>query len=300
MSPSQPLVATATRLAHRSPWMRFRIEGDGQPVPEPTGAAGGFRYGSMLEPAIQGPVLEMVAEQLDHQPRVVATASMLALGWASRVWVGSLLLDGRVPLATLADATTELTAESIDGSVVLPHARFACLPSDPAASHPDAEVVADQEALRATFHRVVTDALLAPVVEILVSRGAVGRKVLSGMIGSRYASAAEAVAKGPAERRAMSAEVLVLAGRHPCSRGAPPLFFEERRGGGHALAHVRGACCLFYELPDGETCGEHCPITPEGLARMRAARASEARPATHTEEPGARDGLAAATPTLLR
>jgi hypothetical protein len=70
----------------------------------------------------------------------------------------------------------------------------------------------------------------------------------------------------------MGAEVLMLAGGHACSRGAPPLFFEARRGGGHALEHVRGACCLFYQLPGGETCGEHCPITPEGLARIRAAR----------------------------
>ncbi|MET0773543.1 MAG: (2Fe-2S)-binding protein [Candidatus Limnocylindrales bacterium] len=254
--------------------MAFRIDGDGRPVPAPTGAAGGFRYGSVLDPAVQGTALEMVAEQVDHQPRVVATASVLALGWASRVWVGALLLDRRVPLATLADATTELTAESIDGSVVLPHARFACLPSDPAAAHPDAHVVTDMEALRRTFHRVVTEALLAPVIEILVSRGAVGRKVLSGMIGSRFASTAEAIARGPAERRAMSAETLILAGGHPCSRGAPPLFFEERRGGGFALEHVRGACCLFYELPGVEKCGEHCPITPEGLARMRAARAT--------------------------
>lgn len=273
-SPSHPLVTTATRLARRSPWMAFRIEGDGQPVPETVGPAGGFRYGSVLDPAVQGPVLEMVAERVDHQPRVVATASILVLGWASRVWVGSLLLDRRVPLATLVDATTELTAESIDGSVVLPHARFACLPGDPAATHPDARVVADLDELRGTFHRVVTDALLAPVIEILVARGAVGRKVLSGMIGSRYASTAEVVAKGPTERQAMSAEALTLAGGHPCSRGAPPLFFEERRGGGHALEHVRGACCLFYELPDGEKCGDHCPITPEGRARIRAARAT--------------------------
>jgi hypothetical protein len=269
----QPLVTTATRLARRSPWMTFRIEGDGHPVPETTGAAGGFRYGSVLDPAAQGPVLEMVAEQVDRQPRVVATASMLVLGWASRVWLGALLVDRRVPLATLADATTELSAESIDGSVVLPHARFACLPTDPAAGHPDAEVVTDMNELRATFHRVVTDALLAPVIELLVARGAVGRKVLSGMIGSRYASTAEVIAKGPAERRAMSAEALTVASGHGCSRSAPPLFFEERRGGGYALEHVRGACCLFYELPDGEKCGEHCPITPEGLARVRAARA---------------------------
>jgi hypothetical protein len=47
-----PLTLTATRLAARSPWMAFRIEGDGQPSPEPTGAFGGFRYGSVLEPDI--------------------------------------------------------------------------------------------------------------------------------------------------------------------------------------------------------------------------------------------------------
>jgi hypothetical protein len=252
--------------------MTFRIEGDGQPGPRTRGPAGGLRYGSLLDPAVQGRVLEMVAGQVDHQPRVVATATMLMLGWASRVWLGTLLVDRRVPLATLADATTELSAESIDGSVVLPHAAFACLPTDPAAKHPDARVVAGMDELRGTFHRVVTEALLVPAIELLVARGAVGRKVLAGMIGSRYASTAEALAKGPAERRAMSAEALLLAADHPCSRGAPPLFFEERRGGGYALEHVRGACCLFYELPGGETCGEHCPITPEGLARIRAAR----------------------------
>jgi hypothetical protein len=253
--------------------MAFRIVGDGQPVPESAGPFGGFRYGSVLDPVVADLVLDAAAERLDHRPRVVATASMLVLGWASRVWLGPLLLDRRVPLATIAEATTEIDPEQVDGSVVLPHGRFACLATDPAATHPDAEVVADLAVLQDVFHRVVTDALLAPVTEVLVGRGAVGRKVLAGMIGSRFASTTEVVAKGPVERMAMSAEVLGIAAAHPCSRGAPPLFFEERRGRGHALEHVRGACCLFYELPGGEKCGEACPITPAGLARLRAARA---------------------------
>jgi len=273
-SPPQPLTATAARLARRSPWMAFRIQGQGDELLAATGAMGRFRYGSVLEPGVMGPVLEQVAERLDHQPRVVATASMLVLGWAARVWLGALLVDRRVPLATLAEATTDPAAEEIDGSVVLPHARFACLPGDRARAHPDASVVGDLAELHATFHRVVTDALLAPVVDALVARGAVGRKVLAGMLGSRFASTAEVVAKGSLERRSMGAEILSVAAAHPVTRGAPPLLFEERRGGGHALEHVRGACCLFYELPGGEKCGEHCPITPEGLARVRAARAA--------------------------
>lgn len=269
-----PFASTAARLARRSPWMAFRFVGDGQEWPASTGPYGGFRYGSVLEPGEMEPVLEMVAAKVDHQQRVVATASMLVLGWASRVWLGALLLDRRVPLATLADATTDPAAGDIDGSVMLPHGRFACLPGDRAAGHPDAEVVDDLASLQATFHRVVTEALLAPVADALVARGAVGRKVLSGMLGSRFASTAALIAKGPLERCAMGAEILAIAAVHPVTRGAPPVLFEERRGGGHALEHVRGSCCLFYELPGGEKCGEHCPITPEGRARMRAARAS--------------------------
>lgn len=251
--------------------MAFRLVGDGQELAPDTGRYGGFRYGSVLDPGVMETVLEMVAGKVAHQPRVVATASMLALGWASRVWLGALLLDRRVPLASLAEATTDPGADDIDGSVVLPHARFACLPGDPAATHPDALVVTDTAELRATFHRVVTDALLAPVADALVARGAVGRKVLSGMLGSRFASTAEVIAKGPDERQRMGAEVLAIASGHVATRGALPVLFEVPRGGGYALEHVRGACCLFYELPDGEKCGEHCPITPEGLARLRAA-----------------------------
>jgi hypothetical protein len=97
------------------------------------------------------------------------------------------------------------------------------------------------------------------------------------MLGSRFASTAEVLAKGPLDRSRMGAEVLAIAAAHAVTRGAPPVLFEERRGGGHALEHVRGACCLFYELPDGEKCGEHCPLTPEGLARMRAAREAASR-----------------------
>jgi hypothetical protein len=60
---------------------------------------------------------------------------MLVLGWASRIWLGALLVDRRVPLATLAEAATDPSAEDIDGSVVLPHAGFACLDGSRASRH---------------------------------------------------------------------------------------------------------------------------------------------------------------------
>jgi hypothetical protein len=233
-----------------------------------------MRYGDLLRPDVMEQALQHVSEDTHGQSRVTGTFAVLGLGWAARPWTACLLLDRRVPLDPMTEARLGPTASSPDGSIVLASGRFACLGSDRAADHPDARPVDSIEELRRVHHRVVADALMAPAVEAIVERRLVGRKALAGMVGSRLAAVAVLLARGPEERQRMSAEVLALADGHPVSRGALPVFYETPRGRGHTLAHVRGTCCLYYELPDGEKCEGTCPIAPDGLERLRAARAA--------------------------
>lgn len=276
-----PLSRTVARLRRRSPWMDFGFREDVADKPTPVPPWDGFRYGSLLEPAGLDQALDLLAAEVDGQPRVTGTAAVLLIGWASRTWMAALLVDSRVPLATLAEARTNSDSGSIDGSVILPHGRFACLPADPTAAHPDALVVSDQVALRGVFHEVVTDALLAPLIDELVRRRLVGRKALGGMVGSRWASTAEMVARGPAERCRMRTETTAVIRAHALSRAAAPVFYEVPRGGGRALAHWRGTCCLYYQLPDVEQCAGSCPLTPDGrIALQTAAGATQGTAAT--------------------
>ncbi len=267
-----PLARTAARIRQRSPWLDLGFMGDGIERACPTPPWGGFRYGDLLRPDMMDMALRLVAEGTHGQPRVTGTFAILELGWVARVWTACLLLDRRVPLEPITEARTSPDATRIDGSVVLPSGRFACLATDRAAGHPDARPVTDVEGLRQVFHRVVSEALLAPAMDAIVERRMVGRKALMGMVGSRLAAVAVLLSRGPAERARMSAEVMALAASHDVSRAALPVFYEIPKGSGRALAHVRGTCCLYYELPDGEKCEGACPIAPDGIERLRAAR----------------------------
>ncbi|MBX3031260.1 MAG: (2Fe-2S)-binding protein [Chloroflexi bacterium] len=272
MTTAHPLARTAARIVRRSPWLGFGFVGDGVERDAPVPPWGGVRYGDLLRPDLMDLALRHVAEETHDHPRVTGTFAVLGLGWAARVWTACLLLDRRVPLDPMTEATTGPTATEPDGSIVLPSGRFACLATDRAAGHPDAHPVATLAELHATHQRLVGDAMMAPAVDAIVERRLIGRKALAGMVGSRLAAVAVLLARGPEERRRMSAEVLTLAEGHAVSRAALPVFYEVPKGSGHTLAHVRGTCCLYYELPDGVKCEGTCPIAPEGLERLRAAR----------------------------
>lgn len=170
-------------------------------------------------------------------------------------------------------------------AVALREGRFACLPDDPAAAHPDAEVVPDLDALRGAL-RAGVEAHFAPLIEALRRRSSLAERALwLGLADHCVRLYLEARAQldpdgYPARRRhEVDAEVaaLIQSAGSPL-RGPTGVLWIDHAGGVRPWVR-RAACCLGYHDPDHGRC-DHCPAfpVPEQLARLRAALAAEAGP----------------------
>ncbi|MFC9325998.1 (2Fe-2S)-binding protein [Kitasatospora sp. NPDC057015] len=173
------------------------------------------------------------------------------------------LLERRVPslpaeALSLRRRTGELTVEL---------GAFACLPDDPAAGLPGAEVVADPAALRAR--------LLAALAEHLTPLLAVFRPELRRGPRTLWACATDAVVEGlwqvsallGEEERAVDALGALLPG-HAGARTAPfvggaGFRLEERAGAPPVRTRTRAGCCLLYTVRPEDAC-TGCPRVTRG------------------------------------
>jgi hypothetical protein len=146
--------------------------------------------------------------------------------------------------------------------------RVRVLPGDPAAGHPDAEVVDDDAALR----ELVADelvALAAPIFAAVRQRAPFG---MPGMWGNLVdAIAAGALWHGRNRRprwdataayATAAALIDAMAARVPLIRPRPPLERVEWSGGTAWMA-PKTACCLLYhayDLPRPESYCNNCPL----------------------------------------
>jgi hypothetical protein len=171
-------------------------------------------------------------------------------------------------------------------AVVVP--RLAVLPDDPAAAHPDAEVVPDLSRLRRWFaQRAVAtlDPLLSAVREVgrYPLRNLWGA-VADDLCGSAVWAVRESVGDlarteaAWAETQALLDDVAALA-PHLKVRPRP---FPVSWSRGTALFQVRGTCCLYFRTPEAgqrseeeRYCGS-CPFREDGQRhRMWADRLEE-------------------------
>jgi hypothetical protein len=149
---------------------------------------------------------------------------------------------------------------------------FWCLPSDPAAGHPDALVVPDDAALGAVLRReVVSHAdrflrVYGPLVRF-------GRRTLWAAVTDALDTSLLLAGRSFGSVQAGVADArLVLAQRvEPLTSGSTTCAVVDDRGRTH-WTRRRGSCCFFYALSGVDEPCATCPRTDDaGRARMLAA-----------------------------
>ena len=153
------------------------------------------------------------------------------------------------------------------------------LPDDPDAAHPDVQVVADIDALRAVVARDAV-ALLGPLFAAIRTFGPFGIRGMWGAVADSLGSSAAAGAfrAGTPERSAAAfddamrlVDELTVAGAGRITRPVPEAITYSR--GTTTVAH-KGTCCLWYKTTDpaapiGERYCLSCPLQPDPAQHER-------------------------------
>lgn len=209
-----------------------------------------------------------VCVKYDGRSHPVTSASY-ALGWYADIAAGlgalCFQVDRRVPhLDRAAVAFRRHRDDHYPDGVALLDPRFWCLPDDPDATHPDATVVPDEEALAARLRAEVrshADEFLSwyrPGAR-LPRRDLLGA-FYDGLDVGFWLDGAEA---SPADlEEAVAAARLALPGRTgEFSQGSSLEVVTD--GSVCRLARLRVSCCNYYRVSDvGEECAS-CPRTSE-------------------------------------
>lgn len=273
-----PVMDAYARLGEVFPGLQVSELAEGEPAPAAAGwtaVAGLAAGGAVLDDYLAWDSAQ-VARDYGRQARPDVIASF---GFHRYAWPACLLftvpwfLLRRVPRITVEQVSFHRTL----GRVTLRPASFACLPDDPAAGHPLAVVVPDEEALRAEVRGAV-----ATHVEALLGgfgpRMRRGRRALWGMATDEIVESLWYVGHLLGEEeRAMTELGALLPGATKPYVGTPG--FRELAGpGGEALqTRDRASCCMFYTLRPEDTCVT-CPRTcdTERVERLVAERTTAA------------------------
>ncbi|MEV0975538.1 (2Fe-2S)-binding protein [Streptomyces sp. NPDC049915] len=165
-------------------------------------------------------------------------------------------LHRRVPRLPVTHVSYDRTA----GHMAVHPASFACLPGDPAAAHPAARVVPDEEALRAEVRGAIAEhaePLLAAFGPRMRRRG----RALWGMVTDEVVEGLWYVAHllGEEKRARHELELLLPGATKPYAGAAA---FRELSGpnGERLPTRDRASCCMFYTVRPEDTCAT-CPRT---------------------------------------
>jgi hypothetical protein len=266
-----PLAATVARLTGLSDHLQVRL---GSPA-----GRGWVRAAEFLDP--QSP--HLAAAEARIGAKYHTDSRKIQAGWSFAyynwpiiaVGVAGYLAERRVP--DLAPGSLALHLDDHGGfdGIALLSRRFAALPDDPAAAHPDALVLPDSDALRDEL-RASIEAHMAPLVEIVRARAGWGRRALWANVADRLAHATIWLSQTlGCDHASCRSEVAALV-------GAPPLkghtgVQEVERDGRRELFLKRGGCCLAYTLPAHGYCAT-CPLLSdaERARRLREQMAERA------------------------
>lgn len=174
-------------------------------------------------------------------------------------------LRARLPLAGPEALYVALAEDGEPSGIALSDHRFACLPDDPAATHPDACIVASAAALEERLRERLV-ASVEPLVHALARPAKRGLR-------TQWRGAADMVAiaawcagiDGGDERAGIQLAESLCDGREPLVGRAGFRPFDYN--GQTYLHRVRNTCCQCYRVPEKGYCST-CPL-PKPRERER-------------------------------
>jgi hypothetical protein len=178
------------------------------------------------------------------------------------------VLSRRVPDISPENVALRHDADEGLWEAALLRGRFAALPQDPAAGHPDA-VVLDGESALLDWMRERLVAGIEPLLDAVRRHARVGKRGAWARV-SDYAADAFLMAGWDTEdqaRCAADAEAFVASPNSPL-RGKTGFFVVEHRGRRGAFI-TRGVCCQGYKDPEHGNC-DSCPMLTQEEREKRA------------------------------
>lgn len=148
---THPLAHTFARAGAMSPYLKAEV---GAPQgPGWIAAMEDFTPGALWMEQL---IAHTQARFRTTAPVITASAILQGYQWPPiSAAIACYLLDRRVPALSLENSRVHYTADFAADALALLDGRFAALPDDPAADHPDAAVVADLDALRVALRRAI-------------------------------------------------------------------------------------------------------------------------------------------------
>ncbi|MFJ7204413.1 (2Fe-2S)-binding protein [Streptomyces sp. NPDC098789] len=274
-----PLADAYARLSTVYPGLRVTARPAHEPPPRGDGWVGAD------ELALGGPALDSylawdearVLRDYGRQarPDVIASFGLHRYAWPACLLITApWLFARRVPYLPPDRVAFHRTS----GRMSVDVERFACLPDDPAAAHPGALVVPDEEALRAQV-RVAVAEHLGPLLEGFGPRMRRGRRALWGMVTDEVVEGLWYVGNLLGEERRTMAELeLLMPGASAPYTGGSGFRTLTGPAGEELPTRDRASCCFFYTIQpdDPEAACVTCPRTCDAdrVARLTAAVAA--------------------------
>ncbi|GAV44998.1 (2Fe-2S)-binding protein [Streptomyces acidiscabies] len=276
-----PVVHDAyARLTEVCPSVTVRHIGDGEPAPTDPGwvsAAGLAEGNAELERYLARDDAQVLRDYgKKGRPDVIASFGLHRYSWpACLLFTIPWFLHRRVPRFPV----THVSYDRTDGmrlAVRTPQS-FACLPGDPAAAHPGARVVPDEEALRAELRAAVAEhhePLLDGFGPRMRRRGRALWATVTDEIVEGVWYVAALLGEEEKERARRELELLLPGATRPYVGTAA---FRELTGpDGQSLpTRDRASCCMYYTIDPDDLCAT-CPRTcdAERIAKLTATAAS--------------------------
>ena len=267
-----PLAGTLAAIAPITPYNRVMVDPTSAlPTLADLCAGDGAGLNEQLE------ILKAYHETDDGDIAVALGA--MAFPWlVASVAFASYLSARRIPDLSPAMISYTFADYGYPLDITLRSPRFIALPNDPAAGHPDATIVADDEALLAALRRELGGHIEWPLRVMRARRARVGmgtiRRTAREACLSALCSAAaklDGLAQLPAEVEAIfRAED---AGNPLLLRSLPVIREYPTGRGGRASSVELSTCCLRFRLPGRGTC-PGCPNQPRDERVQRLAEAA--------------------------
>lgn len=188
--------------------------------------------------------------------------------------ITALLAERRVPdlsldnvalrVSTVQWQNGEYSGESKRLDVRFLSGRFAALPDDPDANHPDALILPDEAALREWLRNTIEEHF-SPLVEQVFAKTRLGRQAQWNLVADACAALFLGAGELVSDQPRGEAEGLAFVKAHGSPMKNPKTGYFTLEYAGHCETYrARGGCCRYYTVSeDAEKCSTCVLVKPE-------------------------------------